>query len=77
MTGRDARAEAHLLERLWYADGFAGWSARLALLPLEALYGAVVLGRGALYDAGVLRSSPTSLPAVSVGNLTVGGTGRR
>ena len=51
-------------------------AARLALLPLEAVYGAVVAARGTLFDAGVLRSQETVLPALSVGNLTVGGTGK-
>lgn len=46
-----------------------------ALLPLSWLYRAVVAIRNARYDrgAGILRAP---LPVVSVGNLTVGGTGK-
>lgn len=46
-----------------------------ALLPLSWLYRAVVAVRNARYDrgAGILRAP---LPVVSVGNLTVGGTGK-
>lgn len=50
--------------------------ARAALLPLEAGYGAVVLARSALYDRGVLLSHSSRIPTISVGNLTVGGTGK-
>ncbi len=50
--------------------------ARAALLPLEAGYGAVVLARSALYDRGLLASHPSRIPTISVGNLTVGGTGK-
>ena len=32
--------------------------------------------RNAMYDRGLLASHPLALPAVSVGNLTVGGTGK-
>jgi tetraacyldisaccharide 4'-kinase len=36
----------------------------------------VVAARNALYDRGTLRAHGTSIPVVSVGNLTVGGTGK-
>lgn len=50
--------------------------ARLAMLPLEAAYAGAVFLRGALYDAGALPSHRLALPSISVGNLTVGGTGK-
>jgi tetraacyldisaccharide 4'-kinase len=43
---------------------------------LAALFRAAVAVRNALYDAGVLRAVDLGIPAVSVGNLTVGGTGK-
>jgi tetraacyldisaccharide 4'-kinase len=48
---------------------------RLALAPASALFGAVVSMRNRRFDrgAGVLE---TALPALSVGNLSVGGTGK-
>jgi tetraacyldisaccharide 4'-kinase len=64
------------IERIWFGDGAVAGAARVALTPLEWAYGGVVALRGALYDAGVLPSHEPRLPAVSVGNLTVGGTGK-
>lgn len=66
----------HGLERLWFSSDAAARAARAALAPLELLYGGVVALRGALYDAGLFPSRVPLLPAVSVGNLTVGGTGK-
>ena len=40
------------------------------------LYGAVVAARNALYDRGVLKQSRLQRPVVSVGNLSVGGSGK-
>lgn len=69
-------ADATLLERIWFGrDGLAR-SGRLALAPLAAVYGAAVALRGKLYDAGVLAVQETAIPAVGVGNLSVGGTGK-
>lgn len=60
------------IERIWAADGPAAW----ALTPLSWLFGAAVGLKNLLYDAGVLRARRLALPAVSVGNLSVGGTGK-
>jgi len=51
-------------------------AARVALRPAAALYAAVVDVRNALYDAAVLPTRATVIPAVSIGNLTAGGTGK-
>lgn len=51
-------------------------AARLALAPLAGLYRGIVAVRGSLYDAGLLPARRTALPALSVGNLSVGGTGK-
>jgi tetraacyldisaccharide 4'-kinase len=64
------------LNALWDGDGVAARAGRAALLPLELLFGAVAGVRRALYANGVLASLPTAVPALSVGNLTVGGTGK-
>jgi len=64
------------VERLWYGDDGVARVARLALAPAAAAYRGVSSLRGALYDRGVLRSHELPIPAVSVGNLTVGGTGK-
>jgi tetraacyldisaccharide 4'-kinase len=50
--------------------------ARAGLAALSALYAAVVTGYRAGFDIGLLRSERLPCPVVSVGNLTVGGTGK-
>ena len=68
--------ERQAVERVWFGEGAGERAARVALLPLELAYGAVVAVRNALYDRGVATVHETAVPAVSVGNLTVGGTGK-
>lgn len=64
------------VERIWRGDDAIARAARLALAPVEGLYRGIVAARGALYDAGVLPARRTVLPSISVGNLSVGGTGK-
>lgn len=68
--------ERRMLERMWDGGGPVARAARTALLPAELLFRAITTSRNALYDRGVLRTHPLALPAVSVGNLSVGGTGK-
>ena len=63
-------------ERVWFGDDALARFARATLIPTEVVYRAVVGVRDALYDAGVLTTHEPALPTVSVGNLTVGGTGK-
>jgi len=49
---------------------------RLALWPFSVLYGQIVRLRAALYARGIFRQRRLSRPVISVGNLTVGGTGK-
>ena len=46
------------------------------LRPLGWLYGAFASIRNRLYDLGVYKSVRFSLPVISIGNITVGGTGK-
>jgi tetraacyldisaccharide 4'-kinase len=46
------------------------------LTPLSWLYGGAVLARGRWYGAGWGRVHNLARPVISVGNLTVGGTGK-
>ena len=64
------------MERLWFSPDPAARALRAALMPLELLYAGAVTVRGKLYDSGVLATRAAAIPAVSVGNLTVGGTGK-
>jgi tetraacyldisaccharide 4'-kinase len=49
---------------------------RMLLWPLSLLYGAIVRLRVWLYAKGLLKRKRLKAPVVSVGNLTVGGTGK-
>lgn len=46
------------------------------LFPLSILYGILVFFRNKMYDQGILKSQSFKLPLISVGNITVGGTGK-
>ncbi len=50
--------------------------ARLALAPLTPLYGGVMRLRNFAFDRGLRRVYRLPVPVWSVGNLTVGGTGK-
>jgi len=65
-----------LLEAVWTGRGRRARVARALLAPAEAIYRVVVAARGVLYDRKVFRAEDFSVPIVSIGNLTVGGTGK-
>ncbi|MGH7711241.1 MAG: tetraacyldisaccharide 4'-kinase, partial [Gemmatimonadaceae bacterium] len=65
-----------LVERVWHADGAAPAFTRGLLTPFAWLFAAGVRVRNALYDRGVLPSSAADIPVLSIGNLSVGGTGK-
>lgn len=46
------------------------------LLPFSWLYGLVVRLRNFLFDVGILKSRSYDIPVISVGNITVGGSGK-
>lgn len=65
-----------MIEKLWRSHGVGARAARALLLPAEQAMAGAVAARNALYDRGTLATRPTAIPAVSVGNLSVGGTGK-
>ena len=67
---------AAIAERVWYGDDLRAGVARAGLAPLALLFSGVSGARGALYDRGLMRARALALPAMSIGNLTVGGTGK-
>lgn len=64
------------VERIWHGDGWRARFARGVLAPAGRAYGAIATMRNALYDHGLLRSRIPALPVLSLGNLSVGGTGK-
>ena len=48
----------------------------LFLYPLSLLYGFIVGFRHMLFNLNILRTREFSIPVISVGNITVGGTGK-
>lgn len=65
-----------LVDRMWYGDGLSARLARGVLAPAGWGYAAVTAARNALFDRGVLPSHQAALPVLSLGNLSVGGTGK-
>src|SRR5258708_22015895 len=65
-----------MIEAVWTGRGKRARAARMILAPAEALYRAVVVARGKLYDWRIFRATDFSVPVLSVGNLSVGGTGK-
>ncbi len=65
-------------EAVWGGNGMGSRLARAGLTPFSLLYGAAVAWRNRGFDharlSGALPQMP--LPALSVGNLSVGGTGK-
>jgi len=49
---------------------------RFLLFPFALIYGAITSLRNGLYRVGLFKSSKFSLPIISVGNLSMGGTGK-
>ncbi|MEZ4414619.1 MAG: tetraacyldisaccharide 4'-kinase [Gemmatimonadota bacterium] len=69
---------AHEWVRRWWAGsaGVGFRAADLAALPLEMMFRLLVGLRALAYRHGWLRSTGAEIPVVSVGNLSVGGTGK-
>src|SRR5881296_2290343 len=64
-------------ERLLAVDGRTPGGMLLSpLIPLSHLYGFAMRARAALYARGLLRQQILPCRVISVGNLTVGGTGK-
>ena len=51
-------------------------AATVALAPISGIYGIFVKARNAFYRRGILRTREIGVPVISVGNLTLGGTGK-
>jgi len=49
---------------------------KIILYPFSLLYGFGVFLRNQLYDLNILKSKDFDIPVISIGNITVGGTGK-
>ena len=65
---------ADLAESVWYGDSLRSRVMRTVLSPASALYGAVLARIN--MSADMKLPAAGSIPSLSVGNLTVGGTGK-
>jgi tetraacyldisaccharide 4'-kinase len=71
------RGDTHRVMRwLWTSRRPDARLARLALLPASGLWRGAMAVRGLAYRRGWLATRDLPLPAVAVGNLTVGGSGK-
>ncbi|MEP6781874.1 MAG: tetraacyldisaccharide 4'-kinase, partial [Gemmatimonadaceae bacterium] len=69
------------VQMVWEGEGISSKAMRAILSPASALFGAIVSRRNQKFDRALVAQNsavvrPTLLPALSVGNLTVGGTGK-
>ena len=46
------------------------------LLPFAWIYRAIVSVRNLMFDKGILQSRRFDIPVISIGNISVGGTGK-
>lgn len=66
-----------LVQRLWAGEAsLTGRVLGAILTPAELGYRAVIRARNVAYGAGLAGASAPPVPAISVGNITVGGTGK-
>ena len=69
-------AEPSRVEWVWWDPSRSARVARAVLEPLTAAFYAIVRARNAMYDRGLLPVHTPRVPVISVGNITVGGTGK-
>ncbi len=74
---QDRLGPADAVQRLWAGEtGAAGRVLGALLMPAELGYSAVMQARNMAYVSGLAGRHSPPVPAISVGNITVGGTGK-
>lgn len=71
-----SRVSQGLRDVVWTRRGVRGWAAWLALQPASGMFATAVALRNWAYRSGLLRIHHAGIAVVSVGNLSVGGTGK-
>jgi tetraacyldisaccharide 4'-kinase len=66
----------HWIRRVWQRKGLFGNVLWILFVPLSLVYFVAVEARNWLYSRRWLRSKSLDVPVISIGNLTVGGTGK-
>ncbi len=67
---------ARLAQQVWEGGNVWSRTAWVSLVPLSMIFSLIVQGRNFLYDRRLLPIRRPALRVISVGNLTVGGTGK-
>ncbi len=65
-----------IVNRIWFGEGALARAGRAVLWLPARIFAAGVGTRNRLFDRGVLPVHRGPIPAISVGNITVGGTGK-
>jgi tetraacyldisaccharide 4'-kinase len=65
-----------VLDQVWESGHVVARVVRALLIPPSWVFGGIVRLRNRAYDRGWIAQQPLSLPMISIGNLTVGGTGK-
>jgi len=65
-----------LVETVWSGRGKQARVLRTLLTPAEGLYAVAVTARAKFYDWRLIKAEEFSVPVLSIGNMTVGGTGK-
>ena len=65
-------------QRIWDDDGITGWYSPVKIIAygLSFFYRLIINFRNWLYDHKILKETVLPCPVISVGNITVGGTGK-
>jgi tetraacyldisaccharide 4'-kinase len=64
------------MDRVWFGTDLLARAARIGLAPAEGVFAGISGLRTLLYDAGWVKAEQAAIPVISIGNLTVGGTGK-
>ncbi len=67
---------ASRIRSVWERRGIAGKTGWLFLVPFSWIYRLAVQFRNLSYRGGWIRAQALDRPVISIGNLTVGGTGK-
>jgi len=71
-----AQRTRKFVESVWAGRGKRARLLRALLTPAEALYAVAATGRAKFYAWRLLKAEEFSVPVLSIGNMTVGGTGK-